>query len=118
MYRSKIVSLKKVLVTAGTSILVIIAGIMGMNGLAALRQAPAHTSEPEKALSVSTVPVVTESVRLQVAGYGQAAVVNTLTISPRVSGYIVEKHPGLEEGGTVSTACRRNREETLWKPNL
>ncbi|WDP90229.1 MAG: hypothetical protein HUN04_11180 [Desulfobacter sp.] len=89
------------LLTAGLCILVAGAGMLGAAKLAASRQAPPHTPQVPKQLSVSAVPVETVSVRLRASGYGQAAVVNVLEISPRVSGNIIEKNPALEEGGMV-----------------
>lgn len=89
------------LLTAGTYVLVIAIGILGMVTLAASRQDPAHKPEPARGLAVFAVPVETEFVRLKTLGYGEVDVVNVLEISPQVSGNIIEKHPALEEGGMV-----------------
>ena len=93
--------IKTALFMAAACTLVVSGGILGMVTLASSRQAPPQKPEPPKGLSVSAVPVETASVRLKAYGYGQAAVVNVMEISPQVSGNIIEKHPALEEGGRV-----------------
>ncbi|MCG8636493.1 MAG: HlyD family efflux transporter periplasmic adaptor subunit [Desulfobacterales bacterium] len=94
-------NLRQVLLIAGGCVLVIAAGLLAMNGLASSRKEPAQKPDTQKGVSVSAVPVEKSTVRLRTTGYGQISPVNTFTVSPKVSGHIVEKHPALEEGGMV-----------------
>lgn len=91
---------KDLLMMAGC-ILIIAAGIFGMNRLAQSKPDPREKPVQEQRLSVDTVAAEKQTIRLTVKAYGEAAPVRITDICPQVAGNIVEKHPALDQGGRV-----------------
>lgn len=94
--------LKFNLVKKGALCLCIIVAGAGLMVLMAAMKTPAMEKEiAEKALKVEIIKVEKEDVGLTVSGYGEVVALNTLAVSPEVSGVITSVHPRLEEGETI-----------------
>ncbi len=82
--------------------LILTVGILGMTQLASLKKAPAETVAREQALRVATLTVHPVDIPVFITGYGEVRTFNTVTISPEISGTIVNIHPRLETGETIT----------------
>ncbi len=82
--------------------LILTVGILGMTQLASLKKAPAETVAREQALRVATLTVRPVDVPVFITGYGEVRTLNTVTLSPEISGTIVNIHPRLETGETIT----------------
>lgn len=83
-------------------LLILTAGIAGMQGLAGLKKPPAETIPAERPLKVDTLTVALETVQVGIQGYGEVKALNTVTFAPEVSGQVVATHPNLEMGAVIS----------------
>ena len=80
---------------------VLLFGLLAMNRLSALKKPPAETKRTEQALQVESTLVKTEDTRVILTGYGEIKTLNTVSISPEVSGRVVDVHPRLESGEII-----------------
>ena len=90
-------------------IVILLAGVLVMAKLSSLKKPPAETVTHERPLRVEGVKTVFEDVDVFIQGYGEAHALDTVAISPEVSGTIVAVHPRLEIGEIIP------RGETLFK---
>lgn len=90
-----------ILIRIGVCTLVLLLGFFGMSRLASLKKAPAEAQQAERPLRVAVVKAVPEDINVHITGYGEIRALNTVTLSPEVSGRIVAIHPRLETGEQV-----------------
>jgi len=83
-------------------LIVLLFGLLVMNRLSALKKPPAEAKRKEHALQVEGTIVKTEDVRVFLSGYGEIKTLNTVSISPEISGRVVNVHPRLESGEIIS----------------
>lgn len=79
----------------------LVAGILGMTALAAMRKPPVEAKPVEQALKVEVLRARAVDTPVVMSGYGEVRVVNAVSFSPEVSGRLVAVHPRLEVGETV-----------------
>jgi len=91
----------RVFIRLGLCALVLAIGIFGMFTLASLKTPPQPAENRERSLEVEVIEVQPSAVPVIMTGYGEVRPLNTLTISPEVSGRVVEIHPGLEPGEII-----------------
>ena len=84
----------------GFSIILALA-IFGSMGLAKLKKEPAKVIITERPLRVEVKSVQPEDIPVTITGYGETRALNVVTISPEISGRIVEIHPRLEVGEVI-----------------
>ena len=82
-------------------ILVLAAGTCGMSRLAGSKRSPATVQNEERALRVEAVRMHPVDVPVTIIGYGEVQALKVLTISPEVSGTLVEVHPRLDVGEII-----------------
>ena len=80
---------------------VLLVGIVGMLALSALKTPPAEVVSTEKPIYVETRTAALESVQVIISGYGEVRALETVTISPEVSGRITDIHPRLRLGEII-----------------
>ena len=80
---------------------ILVAGWIGMNGLARLKHPPAAAKSEERAVPVQTITVASRDYPVTITGYGQAQVLTEVVISPEISGRVVATHPRLKTGEVV-----------------
>ena len=76
-------------------------GAAAMVGLFKMKKPPVEAIRKERPIKVEIVEAVPEDVPVLITGYGEVAPRDVVTVSPEVSGMIVEVHPRLEVGETV-----------------
>jgi len=81
--------------------LVLMAGIVSMVVLASMKEPPAESELKERAIRVEVQSMAAEDVPVMIRGYGQVQTLNTVSITPEVSGRIVAVHPRLERGEVI-----------------
>lgn len=81
--------------------IVLVVGIVGMVALAGMKAPPAESEFKERPLRVEVRSMAAEDVPVNIRGYGQVKTLNTVRITPEVSGRIVAVHPRLEEGEVI-----------------
>ncbi|MFC1828448.1 efflux RND transporter periplasmic adaptor subunit [Thermodesulfobacteriota bacterium] len=84
------------------SVLILVIGMVGMMILASLKKPPAEAKFEERPLRVKVQVVESQEVPVFIAGYGETRALDVVSMSPEVSGRIVEIHPRLEIGETVT----------------
>ena len=82
-------------------IVVLACGYLAMNKLAKLKKPPIEAKQSEQVLQVKGLLVRTEDIQTTLTGYGEVKSINTVSISPEVSGRVVYVHPRLEVGGII-----------------
>lgn len=92
---------KKVVLSVAGCTLILLLGFTGKIILASLRKPPAQAKAPERVLSVDAVKVEPTDVPISITGYGEVRVLNSVAITPEVSGQIVEIYPNLEVGELI-----------------
>ncbi len=85
------------------------AGFTGMNQLSASKKGAEKKKPSETRLEVETMPAEKQNISLVAKGYGEAYPVNVMTISPEVSGRVVEASDRLNQGEII------NKGEFLFK---
>ena len=81
--------------------IVLVVGIVGMVALAGMKAPPAESELKERPLRVEVQSMAAEDVPVTIRGYGQVKTLNTVRITPEVSGRIVAVHPRLEQGEVI-----------------
>ena len=81
--------------------LILAVGIFGMNGLASMKKAPTAAKNEERALRVEAIRAQPTDAPVVITGYGEVHALTVVTISPAVSGTIVEAHPRLDTGEII-----------------
>lgn len=89
---------KNVIVSIIGCVLIVLLGFTGKAILASFRKPPAQAKTAERMLRVEATRVQPADVPVTVTGFGEVRTLNTVTITPEVSGRIVEIHPNLEVG--------------------
>ena len=92
---------KQVVFRAVICIMVLLFGLFAMKKLSSLKKPPAEAKRPEQILQVEGALVKKEDVRVVLTGYGEIKTRNTVSISPEISGRIVNVHPRLEPGEII-----------------
>lgn len=93
--------MRRTIAVIAQCVLVLAIGIGALLGLSLLREEPA-VSEPEpQATRVEVIEVAPEDRPVTVTGFGTVRPLDIVTITPEVSGRIVEKHPRLEIGEVI-----------------
>lgn len=80
---------------------VLLAGVCAMKALAGLRVPPGAKAIEESALIVEVTEAMPREVQTVISGYGEVTALNTVALSPEVSGRVVAVHPHLEEGEVI-----------------
>lgn len=80
---------------------VLLAGLVGMIALAALKTPPAEIKPQERALKVEALRAVLEDVPVMIAGYGEVRPLDEVKIASEVAGSVVTVHPKLEAGEVI-----------------
>ncbi|GMV92000.1 MAG: hypothetical protein AMXMBFR82_17780 [Candidatus Hydrogenedentota bacterium] len=89
---------KSIIVSIFGCVLIVLLGFTGKAILASFRKPPAQAKTAERMLRVEATRVQPADVPVTVTGFGEVQTLNTVTITPEVSGRIVEIHPNLEVG--------------------
>jgi RND family efflux transporter MFP subunit len=92
---------RQIVIRAIICLSVLLFGLVAMNRLSALKKSPAEAKRTERALQVEGTVVKTEDVRVILTGYGEIKTLNTVSISPEISGRVVDVHPRLESGEII-----------------
>jgi len=100
---------RQVIIRIIICVVVLLFGLLAMNKLSALKRPPVETKQSEQRLQVEGLTIEQENIRVTLTGYGEIKTLNTVSISPEISGRIVYVHPRLETGGIIP------RGETLFK---
>ncbi len=82
-------------------LIVLLFGLLVMNRLSALKKPPVEVKRTEQALQVEGTIVKTEDIKVILNGYGEIKTLNTVSISPEISGRVVDVHPRLESGEII-----------------
>ena len=100
---------KQIVIRIIICLIVLLFGLLIMNKLSTLKKPPAEAKRTEQALQVEGTIVKTEDVRVILTGYGEIKTLNTVSISPEISGRVVDVHPHLDAGEIIP------RDATLFK---
>lgn len=100
---------KQVLIRIIICLIVLLLGLLTMNRLSALKKPPVEVKRTEQALQVEGTLVKTEDISVILTGYGEIKARNTVSISPEISGRVVDVHPRLDSGEIIP------RDATLFK---
>lgn len=92
---------RKPLTRAVLCALVLLIGLLAMTALAGLKKPPGEHELPEIPLAVEGTKARPQEVQTVVSGYGEVTALNTVALSPEVSGRVVAVHPRLEEGEVI-----------------
>lgn len=103
------VRVRQIIIRIILCLIVLLFGLLIMNKLSALKKPPVEAKRTEHVLQVEGTIVKTEDVRVTLTGYGEIKALNTVSISPEISGRIVDVHPRLESGEIMA------RDATLFK---
>ncbi len=90
-----------ILIRLGICVCVLAIGMFGMLKLASLKTPPRPAQDEERSLEVEVIEVQPVTVPVIMTGYGQVIPLNTLDLSPEVSGRVVEAHPQLDPGEII-----------------
>ena len=97
----KPVRAKQIIFRVIICLIILVFGLLGMNRLSALKKPPNEAKRTEQALQVEGTIVKTEDVRVTLKGYGELKALNSVSISPEISGRIVHVNPHLESGKII-----------------
>jgi len=97
----KPVRAKQIIFRVIICLIILVFGLLGMNRLSALKKPPNEAKRTEQALQVEGTVVKTEDVRVTLKGYGELKALNSVSISPEISGRIVHVNPHLESGKII-----------------
>lgn len=86
-------------------LLVLLAGVLGMSALASLKKPPAEVPVGERPVKVDVIEARRTDHRVFITGYGEAAAISDVVISPEVSGKVVAIHPRLHAGEIVEAGA-------------
>lgn len=92
---------KHVMIRIVICTLILVAGWLGMNGLASLKQPPAEIKTEERPIKVQTVKAIPRDYPVVITGYGEARALTVVTVAPEVSGRVVYTHPTLKVGRII-----------------
>ncbi len=92
---------KQVLIRIIICLIVLLFGILSMNRLSALKKPPVEVKRTEQALQVEGTIVKIEDINVILTGYGEIKALNTVSISPEISGRVVHVHPRLDSGEII-----------------
>nr|MBF0222527.1 biotin/lipoyl-binding protein [Desulfobulbaceae bacterium] len=88
----------KVMFRIVVCIAILLVGFIGMTLLSKMKQPPAEIVVKERTLQVETLSAKAESVQMKITGFGQVTPLDTVAISPEVSGRIVAVNSRLDQG--------------------
>jgi len=89
---------KRVLISVAGCATILLLGFTGKAILASFRKPPAQIETSERVLRVEATQVQPADVPIVITQFGVVRTLNTVSITPEVSGQIVEIHPNLEVG--------------------
>ena len=92
---------KQILIRIIICLMVLLFGLLVMNRLSALKKPPVEVKRTEQALQVEGTLVKTEDITVVLTGYGEVKALNTVSISPEISGRVVHVHPRLDSGEII-----------------
>ena len=93
---------KQILIRIIICLIVLLIGVLSMNRLSALKKKPpVEIKRTEQALQVEGTIVKTEDIKVNLTGYGEIKALNTVSISPEISGRVVHVHPRLDSGEII-----------------
>ncbi len=92
---------KQILIRIIICLIVLLFGVLVMNKLSAMKKPPAEAKRTEQVLQVEGTTVKAEDVRVILTGYGEIKTLNAVSISPEISGRVVDVHPRLESGEII-----------------
>ncbi|MCP3923511.1 MAG: efflux RND transporter periplasmic adaptor subunit [Desulfobacterales bacterium] len=82
---------------------ILLFGVLVMVGLGAMKRPPAKKVIKERPVNVEAITAVREDVSVLITGFGEVASLNSVDISPEVSGKVAYIHPNLEMGGIIKS---------------
>ncbi len=100
---------KQIFIRIIICLIVLLFGLLAMNRLSTLKKPPVEVKRTEQALQVEGTIVKTEDISVILSGYGEIKALNTVSISPEISGRVVHVHPRLDSGEIIP------RDATLFK---
>lgn len=80
---------------------ILLVGFIVMTSMAKMKKPPAEIVVKERTLQVETLLAKAESVQMKITGFGQVNPLDTVVISPEVSGRIIAVNSGLDQGITI-----------------
>ncbi|SMC25018.1 RND family efflux transporter, MFP subunit [Desulfacinum hydrothermale DSM 13146] len=92
---------RRVFFRIAVCVAILAVGIAAMAVLSKLKKPPVEAVETEQALKVQAMRAVYEDVPVVLRGHGNAAPVDTATLSSQVSGTVVFVHPRLDVGEII-----------------
>jgi RND family efflux transporter MFP subunit len=99
------ISGKLILIRIGLCSTIVLAGVLLMVGLGTMKKPPEKKVIKEKPVNVETITAVREDVNVFITGYGEVSSLNSVDISPEVSGKVAYVHPKLEMGGIIKSGA-------------
>jgi RND family efflux transporter MFP subunit len=81
---------------------VLLIGFIAMNGLANMKKKPSELAHKEPSLQVEALAAEFQEIPVLLKGYGEVRTLNVVSISPEVSGTVLDIHPRLEAGEIIS----------------
>lgn len=82
-------------------LIILAGGAAGMAALSGKKSRPLEKEAVQAPLAVEALSAAFEDTRVHLTGFGEVAALNTVTLSPEVSGMVVSVAPNLEEGEYV-----------------
>jgi len=82
--------------------IILMAGAAGMSAMSKMKKPPAEAVVEEQAMKVEVLIAEPENVQVFIKGFGEIKPLNTVSIAPEISGKVVEIHPSLEPGESIS----------------
>lgn len=83
------------------SLVLLGAGIGGMQLLAGMKTPPKEQASEEQSIPVEVIVAQPENITTIISGFGEVQAIRTVPISPEISGKVVELHPELEVGARI-----------------
>jgi len=82
-------------------VVILALGAGSMVALSSMKTPPAQTGAAERVLRVEVVEIKAKDVPVLIRGFGEARALNVVSLSPEVSGGVIEIHPRLEQGEVI-----------------
>lgn len=80
---------------------ILLVGVGGFMTLASFKKPPAEIESGERPMKVDVLRVASQSISVNITGYGQVRSLNSVTISAEVAGQVQAIHPHLEVGEVI-----------------
>ena len=81
--------------------IILMAGLILMSGLSLFKKPPGKSNNGEKSLKVDVLKARYENIQVFIKGYGEIHSLNSVSLSPEISGEIIKVHPRLDTGEII-----------------